>query len=314
MFARYRLLVVLVGAASALASGCLGRDLPIFDDGGPGGSGGTGGAGGGGVSCTNLVKDGDETDADCGGTCPACPPLGHCSVNADCSSDRCDGGVCATPCGLSDLVLYYPFESGLADATGNGHDGLATDVTSVPGKFGNGLSFNGSSSRVLGTGAGDIAGARTLCAWVLPEPAGGLGQPIFATGAAGSADFFSLQSDIPGGACSAAPADTIFQEHAGSPCVFAGNATVPNDQWTMVCFSNDGSGGGRFVVNDSVVSLGVGVYSAPIASLYVGGSAASSTSTQASFKGTIDEVTVWSRALDGAELLTLYGAGAGCVP
>jgi hypothetical protein len=57
---------------------------------------------GGGVSqqqaCTDGVKDGDETDIDCGGgTCPACANGEDCKVGSDCKEKVCAGGVCAAP-------------------------------------------------------------------------------------------------------------------------------------------------------------------------------------------------------------------------
>lgn len=48
--------------------------------------------------CSDGVKDGDETDVDCGG--PICTPCNtgkHCVVARDCRSMICAGGVCAAP-------------------------------------------------------------------------------------------------------------------------------------------------------------------------------------------------------------------------
>lgn len=54
-------------------------------------------------SCTDGVRNGTETDVDCGGTCAAdCANGETCSVNADCTSQNCVAGVCqasSTPCG-----------------------------------------------------------------------------------------------------------------------------------------------------------------------------------------------------------------------
>ncbi|WP_437781723.1 trypsin-like serine protease [Sorangium sp. So ce1097] len=54
-------------------------------------------------TCTDGVKNGTETDVDCGGTCTAdCANGATCSVNADCTSQNCVAGVCqasSTPCG-----------------------------------------------------------------------------------------------------------------------------------------------------------------------------------------------------------------------
>lgn len=43
--------------------------------------------------CDDGVKNGDETDVDCGGSCPLCP--GTCNVDADCPGGYCWNGQCA---------------------------------------------------------------------------------------------------------------------------------------------------------------------------------------------------------------------------
>jgi len=47
--------------------------------------------------CHDRVRDGAETDVDCGGTCGACPAGNACSVPADCESAACDAGHCRAP-------------------------------------------------------------------------------------------------------------------------------------------------------------------------------------------------------------------------
>ncbi|MBX3196931.1 MAG: hypothetical protein KF894_02140 [Labilithrix sp.] len=52
------------------------------------------------MSPSNGVKDGDETDIDCGGSsAPACADGKACVVPADCTSAVCTGGVCQVPTG-----------------------------------------------------------------------------------------------------------------------------------------------------------------------------------------------------------------------
>ena len=46
-------------------------------------------------SCTDGVKNGNESDRDCGGSCPKCPDGRACKAPADCVSDNCAGGKCA---------------------------------------------------------------------------------------------------------------------------------------------------------------------------------------------------------------------------
>jgi len=50
-------------------------------------------------TCSDKIKNGDETDVDCGGACPAdCGPLAGCAINADCVGGLCEAGACAPTC------------------------------------------------------------------------------------------------------------------------------------------------------------------------------------------------------------------------
>ena len=52
-------------------------------------------------SCQDGVRNGTETDTDCGGDSPLCPRCGagsSCTLDADCASQSCDGQRCAS-CG-----------------------------------------------------------------------------------------------------------------------------------------------------------------------------------------------------------------------
>jgi hypothetical protein len=46
------------------------------------------------VQCRDRVRDGDETDVDCGGSCQPCAPARTCGVPADCQTRACDAGRC----------------------------------------------------------------------------------------------------------------------------------------------------------------------------------------------------------------------------
>jgi hypothetical protein len=49
------------------------------------------------ATCTDNVKNGSETDIDCGGpTCAACAAGRACSLGADCQNRLCTAGVCST--------------------------------------------------------------------------------------------------------------------------------------------------------------------------------------------------------------------------
>jgi Concanavalin A-like lectin/glucanases superfamily len=49
-------------------------------------------------TCTDHMKDGMESDIDCGGGCAGCPHGGRCNVNSDCGSLLCDRGRCVPTC------------------------------------------------------------------------------------------------------------------------------------------------------------------------------------------------------------------------
>lgn len=50
------------------------------------------------LTCNDGETNGDETDVDCGGPCPACPDGSDCSVDDDCESMVCaEGGFCFMP-------------------------------------------------------------------------------------------------------------------------------------------------------------------------------------------------------------------------
>jgi Thrombospondin C-terminal region len=48
-------------------------------------------------TCTDGILDGDETDVDCGGSCPPCNDGEMCLEGPDCVSNVCDEGICNSP-------------------------------------------------------------------------------------------------------------------------------------------------------------------------------------------------------------------------
>jgi hypothetical protein len=49
---------------------------------------------GGDPGCGDGIKNGDESDVDCGGSCNACADGEGCGSGEDCQSGECSGGVC----------------------------------------------------------------------------------------------------------------------------------------------------------------------------------------------------------------------------
>lgn len=62
------------------------------------------------ATCTDGIRNGNETGVDCGGSCPPCATGQTCTSRADCASALCAGGVCETcdlvsnPCGMNGAV------------------------------------------------------------------------------------------------------------------------------------------------------------------------------------------------------------------
>lgn len=48
-------------------------------------------------SCTDLARNGDETDLNCGGSCGPCATGHACRVGADCETNACLNSLCAVP-------------------------------------------------------------------------------------------------------------------------------------------------------------------------------------------------------------------------
>jgi hypothetical protein len=241
-----------------------------------------------------------------------------CRIDADCASLRCHLGLCSPRCGLTGLVAYFPLDGDTRDRSGQGHDAMADGLTVVPGAFDVGYAFDGTRSSMRLTGSGRLTGARTLCAWLKPTSTSGLGQPVFVGGVRVQGDFFSVQSstpNTPGGSCMAAVREgEPFVDHWGTACFLGGAMVAPNDTWSLVCYAFDGARTQRFFLNGLIEDTQGTNYDYPFSTLTIGSSSIGGTTTQAAFRGVIDEVTIWDRALDPAELRALWNDGRSCVP
>lgn len=54
-------------------------------------------------TCSNDIKDGDETGFNCGGSCPKCDLNTTCTKDSDCSSGYCRAGICSVPSCTDDI-------------------------------------------------------------------------------------------------------------------------------------------------------------------------------------------------------------------
>ena len=104
------------GAAGGVSGGAAGSDAGTAGGGAGGGAAGTaGGAGTAGAAgglpawpshCFDAEPNGDETDTDCGGSCPRCARERTCKVDADCWNGECAQGSCTINCPESMARIY----------------------------------------------------------------------------------------------------------------------------------------------------------------------------------------------------------------
>src|SRR5437899_2587610 len=95
---RAKCLCLVVAIAGCVSGGGGGGFIPFGFDGGP--SDGPAVAAGDLATssrCMNGVKDGPESDVDCGGDCRGCATGKACALGPDCESGVCVNRACAAP-------------------------------------------------------------------------------------------------------------------------------------------------------------------------------------------------------------------------
>jgi hypothetical protein len=236
----------------------------------------------------------------------------------------CYNGVCE--CNFTGLVAYYTFDGNANDLSGNGYNATATDVSYVPGFFGQAVHPNGTSSLIQASGSYMFSGPRTFCAWIqVNSLTVNLGQPVIVGGAALAGDFLGYQPASGATNCSATiPANNLYLDNWGSvgcepdPSL----AVTPSANFSnFVCFDFEGGGGDAwtFYVNggfDDFSELNgsndMAPYNWALSTVTIGTNDIGGTSTSSSNGGALDEVSMWGRGLTITEMNALYNDGMGC--
>ena len=197
------------------------------------------------------------------------------------------------------LVAAFGFNEGagvqVTDASGQGNTGTISSATWSPaGKFGAALSFNGTSSWVTVADAAslDLTSGMTIEAWVNPAVGTGWRTIVLKESAGGLAYAFYSANNA------SRPAGFV---HTNSDVGLNGTAAVALNTWTHLALTFDGSTLRMFVNGGQVSSMGVsGVATMSNGALRIGGNAV----WGEYFKGLIDEVRIYNRALSTAEIQT----------
>jgi Concanavalin A-like lectin/glucanases superfamily len=198
------------------------------------------------------------------------------------------------------LVGAWGFNEGTgttaADASGHGNQGTLTSTTwSTQGRFGNALSFNGSSSlvRVADSASLDLSSAMTLSAWIRPT----VNQSGWRTILQRQTDAYFLNASNDSGALRPAGGGTF----GGNTSFVSGPTANPVNAWTHVALTYDGTTKRLFVNGTQVASAATtGTIEATDNPLWIGGN----NPYGEYFNGLIDEVRVYNRALTQTDIQT----------
>ena len=207
-----------------------------------------------------------------------------------------------TVSGETGLVAAYNFDAGagtgVADLSGNANTGTLANATWTSAGHTNGaLSFNGASALVSVPDAAslDLRDAMTLEAWVNPTALGTGWRTVL------------LKEQPPGNLAYALYANTdttrpsahVFT--SGSEKMLKGPSALALNTWTHLAASYDGTTLRLYVNGTQVASTGAGgAIASGNGALDIGGN----TIWKEWFKGTIDDVRVYNRALTAAEIKT----------
>ncbi len=200
----------------------------------------------------------------------------------------------------SGLVVAMSFNEAsgatVSDTSGTDNHGSIANAVRVPGKYGNGLSFNGTNSFVTITGSPslNLTTGMTVEAWANPATLSSF-RVIFTKEMSGT-DAWALNANDNG----SLPGMFIRTGSSTGPLTGAlGNSQLPLNTWTHVAGTYDGSQL-RFYVNGVLVTTTAVTGSIATAPnpLRIGGNSI----WGEWFNGLIDEVRVYSRALTQSEI------------
>jgi hypothetical protein len=205
----------------------------------------------------------------------------------------------------------------VVDVSGTGNTGTLTNMSTttapITGKIGQGLKFDGVNDSInVPTGSIGGLSTRTFCAWVKPEDTTATYPIIFSTFDAGYTKGFEAYLQHQSGAY------YLTADFKGSTG-YVGNSipatVISYNTWYFICVSENGdlASNIKFYVNgeEKIGSTPTnnGTRLSDAGNTFLIGSDIAA-DANARFKGTIDDVRVYNRALSVAEVTQLYKLGS----
>jgi len=206
---------------------------------------------------------------------------------------------------LFGCIANYNLDGSAKESMGTtAYDGTETDITyrydgtptavdfGVGGKSNYGARFNGSSSKI--TLSSTISGIKTYSFWINPNSSGNATYARRLFGDVGGTSYTnSITFDKPN-------SKVTYYENTTA----RSSATISDDAWSHIAFTSDGTTL-KVYTNGSLSNTYT--TSGFVSSI----NEICSTSSNRQFKGSIDQVRIFSKALSSAEVGKLYGNGAG---
>ena len=212
----------------------------------------------------------------------------------------------------SGLVGWWTFdgknlENNVADSSGLGNNGYmysvgvdafgkATSTAVVAGKLGQALKFSGVRDVIVTTSDFIGTSALTISAWIKPT-----GNPAGAPRVVDNTKTLFYWGPT---------SSTInFKSDGVTSAITSVNGSVPLNKWTYVSVTRDAAGLASLYVNGVLSGAANRANGTPVAGSTVAIGGVSGGPTSNPFKGSMDDVRIYSRALSATEILQLYNMG-----
>ena len=216
--------------------------------------------------------------------------------------------------GISDgLVAYYPFNGNANDESGHGNNGIVNGATLTTDRNGNvnsAYSFDGVNSCIdLTSTTVAIQGnaARTVTAWIKTTFTGS--QAIVATGFPAQSQTFNVVMYYPSSGC-VGHVVVMGYYHDFYVCGGSSGIVSTDGAWHMMAVVYDGLETLRIYADGIIDNETSITYATTGQKNYIGRS--NHVGAEAFFRGSIDEVRIYNRALSSTEIQQLYRGQGTC--